>query len=109
MTANLSITVETKKNIIMVPNLALGFQPALSQDQYRKFIGKYGKNFDLKNKTMVWTIEKGQNIEPLFVNPGLSDGFVTEIKDSTLKENAPVIIGIIRGSGAGGYDFAKKK
>ena len=110
MTANLSIIVETKTDVTLVPNLALGFQPALSQGQYKEFIEKYGKNFDLKNKSMIWIVDEQNKIQPLFVNPGISDGFLTEITDSTLAVNTSIIIGkLSRSNGSGGYDFAKKK
>lgn len=94
MTANLSIIVDTKKDVIKVPNMALRFQPALSQEQYKKFIDMYGNKFDLKNNNIVWTAANGHGLTPVIVDTGISDGLYTEIKSSNLPLNTSVVVGV---------------
>ncbi len=94
MTANLSIIVDNKRDVIKVPNMALRFQPALSQDQYKKFSAMYGDKFDLKNNSMVWVLENEQELKPIIVSPGITDGLFTEIKSDNLSPNTPVIVGV---------------
>jgi HlyD family secretion protein len=94
MTANLSIIVDQKQDVIKVPNMALRFQPALTQDQYKKFLEMYGDKFDLKNNSMVWTLENEQGLKPIIVSTGITDGLFTEIKSGNLNLQMPVIVGV---------------
>ncbi|KAB2878564.1 efflux RND transporter periplasmic adaptor subunit [bacterium] len=102
MTANLSIIVDTKKNVLKVPNMALRFQPALTQEEYKKFVLQYGDKFDLKNNSMVWTTANGEGLMPIIVETGITDGLFTEIKNSTLLPNAEVVVGVSNSSTTSG-------
>jgi len=95
MTANLSIIVDTKKSVVKIPNLALRYQPALSQDQFRKFSDIYGAKFDLKNSSMVWTLDEREELKPIIIEPGITDGQFTEVKSGDVKENEKVITGLV--------------
>ncbi|MBX7152208.1 efflux RND transporter periplasmic adaptor subunit [bacterium] len=94
MTANISIIVDAKKDIVKVPNMALRYQPALTQEQFSKFIKQYGTKFDLKNSTMVWTLDESEELMPLFLDAGITDGQFTEVKSGDVKEKAGVITGV---------------
>lgn len=94
MTANLSIIVDTKKDVVKVPNMALRFQPALSQEQYKKFVDMYGVKFDLKNNSMVWTSANDLGLVPIIVDAGITDGLYTEIKSDNLPVNTSVVVGV---------------
>ena len=94
MTANLSIIVDTKKDIIKVPNMALRFQPTLSLEQYKKFADMYGTKFDLKNNNMVWVEEDGKGLTPIIVETGITDGLFTEIKSNNLPMGKSVVVGV---------------
>ncbi len=94
MTANLSIIIDTKKDVVKVPNMALRFQPALTQDQYRRFLGELGDRFDLKNNTMVWVLTPTKDLRPVIIQTGISDGLYTEVRDGSLKTNMEVITGL---------------
>ncbi len=93
MTANLSIIVDTKKDVLKVANMALRFQPVLTQAQFKIFSEQLGEKFDLKNNSMVWMLT-GTELTPLVVDPGISDGQYTEIRSDKVKESMVVITGI---------------
>ncbi len=95
MTANLSIIVETKNDIIKVPNMALRFQPALNKEQYAKFSAQFGNRFDMKNNTMVWMLDPEGQLVPSIVETGITDGQYTEIRKGELNEKQRVITGMI--------------
>lgn len=94
MTANISIIVDSKKNILKVPNMALRYQPALTQEQFSNFVKQFGNKFDLKNSTMVWTLDPQEELMPLFLDAGITDGQFTEVKSGDVKEKATVITGV---------------
>ncbi|HNC47624.1 MAG TPA: efflux RND transporter periplasmic adaptor subunit [bacterium] len=110
MTANLSIIVDTKKDVIKVPNMALRFQPALTQEQFKKYSAMYGDKFDLKNSAMVWTLQSGE-LAPIIVDPGLTDGQYTEIRSDQLTIEQILVSGIstVAAPGSARDRFAPKK
>ncbi|HMZ03922.1 MAG TPA: efflux RND transporter periplasmic adaptor subunit [bacterium] len=110
MTANLSIIVDTKKDVIKVPNMALRFQPALTQEQFKKYSAMYGDKFDLKNSAMVWTLQSGE-LAPIIVDPGLTDGQYTEIRSDQLTIEQILVTGIstVAAPGSARDRFAPKK
>lgn len=95
MTANLSIIVDTKNDVIKVPNMALRFQPALNKEQYAKFSAQFGNRFDMKNNTMVWMLDPEGNLVPVIIETGITDGQYTEIRKGELNEKQRVITGMI--------------
>lgn len=103
MTANLSIIVDTKTGVFKAPNMALRYQPSLSQDQFKTFSDKYGDQFDMKNNTILWTLNEQSQLQPIVVKPGITDGNYTEIREGTVAEGVKVIVGVAStGSGATG-------
>lgn len=96
MTANLSIVVETRKDVLRVPSAALRYQPALTQDQFTRFSSQFGDRFDLKNNSMLWRPE-GSGVFPVIVEAGITDGIFTEIRSGDVKEGMTVITGISTG------------
>lgn len=96
MTANLSIVVETRKDVLRVPSAALRYQPALTQDQFTKFSSRFGDKFDLKNSSMLWRPE-GSGVFPVIVEAGITDGVFTEIRSGDVQEGMTVITGISTG------------
>ena len=83
MTANVSIIIATKKNILRVPNAALRFK----MDEKEK------KTAERKEAggTGVWILEQG-NPKRVNISAGISDGNYTEIASDTLHEGQEVII-----------------
>lgn len=96
MTANLSIVVETRKDVLRVPSAALRYQPALTQDQFTRFSSQFGDRFDLKNNSMLWRPE-GSGVFPVIVEAGITDGIFTEIRSGDVKEGMTVITGMSTG------------
>lgn len=85
MTANVSITIETRKDVLRISNAALRFKPTDVK-------GKSDINKDKKEMkgTKVWILEKGKP-KPVKVTIGLSDGNYTEISAGELKEGQEII------------------
>jgi HlyD family secretion protein len=85
MTANVSITVETRHDVLRVPNAALRFKPAETKKKGASTPDKQGMK-----GTKVWILEKDKPI-PVQVTIGLSDGTYTEISAGELKEGQEII------------------
>ncbi len=103
MTANLSIIVETKDDVLKAPNLALRYQPSLTQEQFKTFSDRYGSRFDMKSNTIMWTMDAAGKFEPIIIKPGITDGNYTEIREGDVKPGTKVVTGVAAsGSGATG-------
>jgi len=85
MTANVSITIETRPDVLRIPNAALRFKPA-------EVKGKSEKTPDKQRMkgTKVWILENDKP-KPAKVSIGLSDGNYTEISAGELKEGQEII------------------
>ena len=108
MTANISIVVDERKNILMVPSLALSFTPpaenmadilaaqpdSIKEKRMQSDSAKDGRFKRGSGSKKIWKKENGYVITKR-VKTGASDGISTEITDSKLKEGDDVIIGII--------------
>jgi len=83
MTANVSIIIATKKDVLKIPNAALRFK-----------IDEKGKKTAEKNLAGgpgIWILEQG-NPRRITIYPGISDGNYTEIISDTLHEGQEVIL-----------------
>jgi HlyD family secretion protein len=91
MTANVSITIETRKDVLRIPNAALRFKPT-------EVKGKSEKTPDKQKMkgTKVWILENDKP-KPVKVTIGLSDGNYTEISASELKEGQEIITDSLNG------------
>lgn len=83
MTANVSIIIATKKNVLKIPNAALRFR--LDQKE-KKTAEQQGAGV-----TGVWKLEQGRP-ERVAIIPGISDGSYTEITNDSLREGEEVIV-----------------
>jgi HlyD family secretion protein len=112
MTATVDIAIVDKKEIIVVPNSALRFDPeaaaaigkpddtkrtlvqSLSPGGGRRWRGapppKPGSS---NSEPRVWTLRDGQP-EEIKIKPGITDGRVTEVLGDSLPENTPIIVSI---------------
>lgn len=79
MTANISIIVETKRDILKIPNAALRFRPPEMEKDKRPLKGKG-----------VWMIDNGK-LTRRGITLGISDGSYTEVR-SGLNEGDSVIV-----------------
>jgi HlyD family secretion protein len=89
MTANVSIIIATKKDVLKIPNAALRF----------KLNGDEKKSAEKKTVSGpgVWILEQG-NPKRITISAGISDGSYTEITSDTLSEGQEVIIESVAGA-----------
>ena len=107
LTANVQFEVDTRHDVLLVPNAALRWQPLPAQiapdirkDYLRSLqakaaglTGPGGAEKDNAHRGTVWVQEEGF-VRPVKVKVGLSDGAMTEITGGDLAENTEVITGI---------------
>jgi len=91
MTANVSITIETRKGVLRIPNAALRFKPTEVKGKSEKPQDKQGMK-----GTKVWILENSKP-KPVKVTIGLSDGSYTEISAGELKEGQEIITDSLNG------------
>lgn len=123
MTANLTITIDERNNVLKVPNAALRFRPQTANKQNRSNNGDNNanggqrqnrgqRNADGSNgngqdnrltpstapvlagqNRLVWILGQDGKPQPRRVTVGLSDGSSTEIVSGSLQEGDVIIIG----------------
>jgi HlyD family secretion protein len=85
MTANITIRVGYRENILKIPNAALRYTP----ENFRKAGGPSGS--DRPEGARVWVLKNGKEV-PVAVKLGLSDGSFTEAVEGSLEPGDNVII-----------------
>jgi HlyD family secretion protein len=80
MTANVSIIVSTKKDVLKIPNAALRFKPA-----------EKSKTAAQQKGSGVWILEQG-NPKRVPISIGISDGNYTELVSGGIKEGQELIV-----------------
>lgn len=112
MTATVDIAIVDKRNILVVPNAALRFDPvaaaaiekpampnstlvqSLSPGSSRRWRGAAPpKAGSTSSEPRVWVLQNGEPLE-IKVTPGITDGRTTEITSGELTAETPVIISI---------------
>jgi HlyD family secretion protein len=114
LTANLQFKVAEEKDVLLVPNAALRWQPKqeMVDPEYRdEFVqalrrkaipdeGKQAPGGEAKqphNRATLW-VESGEFVRPVKVRTGLTDGFRTKVvvadpEKDELKEGTPLVVG----------------
>lgn len=108
LTANINVNVQTHKNILKVPANALSFVPPVNylnlasgvpdsikekvETQSQQVANKVIPSVAELAKTYLW-IQKGNDIYPVTVTKGISDGIFTEVSGD-LKPGDKVVTGI---------------
>jgi len=94
MTANVSIIITTKHNVLRITNAALRFRmtdrPAGGAGTGSGAAAKAGGGGEKKGPS-VWVLEQGTP-KRAAITPGISDGTYTEIEGGELKEGQQVIV-----------------
>lgn len=85
MTANVTVVVGERDNVLTVPNAALRFRPD-NQPAPRKAASP-----------VVWKVNAGQLV-PVTLQPGLTDGIKTEVVSGDLKEGDVIAVAAATGS-----------
>jgi HlyD family secretion protein len=111
MTANVTVLVDQRENILKVPSSALRFHPSLKKKKYSGGAGKAGpmaRNMStpdsstimsnsaglrMAGQNMLWILSPQEKPEPVPVRIGISDGSYTQVISDNLKEGDKVIVG----------------
>jgi len=91
MTANVSITIEIRPDVLRIPNAALRFKPTEVTGKSEKPQNKQGMK-----GTKVWILENSKP-KPIKVTIGLSDGNFTEISAGEIKAGQEIITDSLNG------------
>jgi HlyD family secretion protein len=109
MTANVSIVVAQKDQVLKVPNAALRFTPPHSDRQDRassdgggiRTSGSSGEGRTVAvtaesvgQTRRVWTLGASDDLEPLMIQTGISDGMSTEVVAGPVSEGDAVVVGV---------------
>ena len=89
MTANVSIITEEKSDVLKVPNAALRFRPPVKEAQEKPEAKKTAKG------PKVYRIGPRNQLIPVPIQPGISDGQYTEIVKGQLQEDDQVVVDIL--------------
>jgi HlyD family secretion protein len=93
MTANVTIPVDTKTNVIKIPNAALRFKPEPTEmDESPKRSPE--KRQIKKGSSTVYTIDVNGKLIPVQVATSITDGAFTAVESTTLKEGDEVVVGL---------------
>jgi HlyD family secretion protein len=112
MTANVTVLIDQRENVLKVRSAALKFMPSLSGQHktQRQTTGSSssanaspnrdtGRDFKKwASSPKLWTLGKDGRPKPILVKTGLSDGTVTEVISDSLKEGEEVIVSQTDGS-----------
>ncbi len=109
MTANVSIVVAQKDQVLKVPNAALRFVPPKSeQGESRRSEGKPAKADGSGRAVLtggaapartIWKQGENDELVPVTVQSGISDGSATEILSDSIAEGDQVIVGVDQSRG----------
>lgn len=89
MTADVRITVARHANVLRLPNAALRFRPASSDNGMST-----ADTAEFAKASLVWRPDPRGHPKPVEVHTGISDGRYTEISGSRLKLGDQVIVGL---------------
>jgi len=94
MTANVSVVVARKDQVLKVPNSALRFRPPQAVAAPHP-VGVGGPPLEAGDAAKtVWKMNPAGDPEPVTVHTGISDGSFTEVTGGPLNEGDQVIVGI---------------
>lgn len=107
MTANLTVTIAERNNVLRIPNAALRFTPqGVTQEQIRAMLNadagdkreerqRAGQTTAIiqGQRRIVWTLSADKQPQPKKIKLGITDGVNTEIIEGELKEGDVIITG----------------
>lgn len=88
MTANVTIIIKEKEDVLKIPNAALRFRMPVPPSK-SKTIEELKVKW--KGWSMLWILDPEKKPKPTFIQPGISDGKTTEMVRGRLKEGNLVI------------------
>jgi len=94
LTANVQFEVDQRSNVLLVPNAALRWKPQASQiDPAEGDTMPLSAESSTQEHGYLWIMANGGFVRPLEVVVGTSDGTMTEINGSGVKEGMQVVVG----------------
>jgi HlyD family secretion protein len=95
LTANVQFEVEKRSSVLQVPNAALRWKPQASQvdPAVANADSVSAESTGAPDRGRVWIPADGGRVRPLEVLVGTSDGTMTEISGSGVKEAVQVVVG----------------
>lgn len=95
LTANVQFEVDHRRDVLLVPNAALRWKPQASQidPAVRDTIPPSTESTSAEDRGCLWIRAEGGFVRPLEVAVGISDGTMTEISGSGVREGMQVIVG----------------
>ena len=88
MTATVTVEVESRQNVLKIPNAALRYLPDLPPQRLKELKKQLDVN---KNETLIW-VPAGGGARPVKVGLGLTSDSETEISAEGLKDGSEVIV-----------------
>lgn len=89
MTANVSIVVAEKRNILKIPNAALRFQPYGEQKESRQ-----PKGLERNTQNRVWALLADAKLKSVFVKLGANNIRYYELIEGDVKEGDNLVVGL---------------
>jgi len=94
LTANVQFEMDQRADVLLVPNAALRWKPQASQiDPVVSKTAISAESANTQDRGCLWIEANGGFVRPLEVVVGVSDGTMTEIRGSGVKEGMQVILG----------------
>jgi HlyD family secretion protein len=94
LTANVQFEMDQRSGVLLVPNAALRWKPQASQiDPVVSNTAISSESVNTQDRGYLWVETNGGFVRPLVVVVGVSDGAMTEISGSGVKEGVRVVIG----------------
>ena len=94
LTANVQFEMDQRSNVLLVPNAALRWKPQAAQiDPALAKAAISVESASTQDRGCLWVEAGGGFVRPLDVVAGVSDGAMTEISGSGVKEGMQVIVG----------------
>jgi len=94
LTANVQFEMDQRADVLLVPNAALRWKPQASQiDPVVSKTAISAESANTQDRGCLWIEANGGFVRPLEVVVGVSDGTMTEIGGSGVKEGMQVILG----------------
>ena len=88
MTATVTVEVESRQNVLKIPNAALRYLPDLPPQRLKDLKKQLSVK---KNETLIWIMAEG-DVAPVKVGLGLTSDSETEISTEGLKDGSEVIV-----------------
>ena len=94
LTANVQFEMDQRSDVLLVPNAALRWKPQASQiDPAVSKTAISAESANTQDRGCLWVEADGGFVRPLEVVVGVSDGTMTEISGSGVKEGMQVVVG----------------